>query len=114
MTAAPLTMREKIRAQHKSGALAKEMCLDACYCTNGVKLLDDRAKLVRVTQLVAVLLAAPTTRFGKPEFHSGPQSEAREEIRRLAVVYNVQKADSVLYQTSRVVQAVLHELGEAS
>lgn len=45
-TATPMTMREKVIAQHKSGALARPLCLTACYCTNGVKLESDRARLI--------------------------------------------------------------------
>jgi hypothetical protein len=58
-------------------------------------------------KIVAILMAAPTNRFGKPEFYSAEEMAAREKIRELAVHFGVTDADTVLHQAARVLGAVM-------
>lgn len=66
--------------------------------------VPSHASLLRI---VAILMAAPTNRFGKPEFYSEEEMAAREKIRELAVHFRVGACDTVLHQAARVLQAAL-------
>lgn len=60
-------------------------------------------------KIVAVLLAAPVNKYGKPEFFSVEEVAAREKIRELAVHFDTAPSDTVLHQAAKVIEAVLHE-----
>jgi hypothetical protein len=70
----------------------------------------SNASLLRI---VAILMAAPVNRFGKPEFSSAEEMAAREKIRELAVRFKVPPCDTVLHQAARVVRAALESYGAA-
>ncbi len=76
-----------------------------------LKYRNDRllrfAGIASLLETIAALLEAPTNRFGKPEFYSAEAIAAREEIRLLAVQFNVTDADTVLHQAARVARAAL-------
>jgi hypothetical protein len=77
---------------------------DPAYINMGYRQPDECR---RVLAMVAVLLDAPTNRMGKPEYYQADTVQAREEVRLLAVKYNVGPSDTVAHQAAKVVRAAL-------
>ena len=82
--------------------------VDPAYANMGFRQPDECR---RVLALVAVLLDAPTNRMGKPEYYQADTARAREEIRLLAVKYNVGPSDTVAHQAAKVARAALAKVG---
>lgn len=71
------------------------------------QLHEELGRKDRVLEVVAAVLKAPQNRYGKLEFYTEEARAAREELRLLAVEYNVGRADTVIEQAAKVVRAVL-------
>lgn len=66
---------------------------------------DHIDELNALLDVLATVLAAPTNRFGCPEFLADEPRAARETIRIWAVEYGVTGQHSVLHQAAAVVRA---------
>lgn len=61
--------------------------------------------VIEVMSVLAAVLEAPQNRFGKLEFYTEAASQAREDLRQLALHFDVAKAESVPQQAAQVARA---------
>lgn len=98
------------------GAMSSPMVLASmndCHAHTpaNARLIAAAPEMAELLSIVRVLVSAPTNRFGKPEFYSAEEVAAREQLRLLAVKYDVAAAETVLHQAGQVIGAALAKAG---